>query len=201
MYAGKKALVKVSGDPLVLTDEATTSTDDQNYQITNADKRILPLNATITVEEDGVTTAESYTLNRLSGTVTFNSIDAARGVVTVSGQYLPLSIAAECHEWSFTINGENIDVTRFQDDWNRRKQGLKSGEGSLSRWWDTDTYFADALIAGDPVVIELYAQDDLNPDRVFAMLNSDEMSAAVDGAVDDSVSFESTDELLAAYVS
>jgi hypothetical protein len=69
--AGKKALVKISGTATAMTAEATTTTDDQNYQITDTAKRILPLDATIVVDDNGTPTVESYTLNRLNGTVTF----------------------------------------------------------------------------------------------------------------------------------
>lgn len=199
-YAGKKALIKVSGDPVAMTDEATTTTDDTSYQITNAAKRIIPLNASVTVEDGGVLTVESYTINRLNGTITFGSADPLRDI-TVSGQYLPMSTAAECREFSLTINGETIDITAFQSDWLTKIQGLKSAEGSLSKWWETDTYFQDALIAGNPVVLELYEQSDLEPERLWVLINSSEISAAVDGAVEVSVSFESTDELLAAALS
>lgn len=199
-YSGKKALIKVSGVAVAMVDEATSTTDNTVYQITNSAKRIIGLDASITVEDGGVTTVESYTVNRLNGTITFGSADPLR-VITVTSQYLPMSTAAECHEFSLTINGETIDTTRFQDNWLRKIQGLKSAEGSLSKWWDTDTYFVDTLISGDPVVLELYEQSDLEPERLWAILNSSEMSTAVDGAVEDSVSFESTEELLAATLS
>lgn len=265
-YAGKKALIKVSGVAVAFVGETTTSSGPNlSYQITDTSKRILDLTATISVHkftendaaEDGTTTTNiemtahglivgdlivnetrsdaarivtavpdvnnvtvaavvdqadtdtiakyptensaDYTLNRLNGTVTYES--AVSRTILISGSYLPMSTAAECREYSLTINGDPIDVTRFGDDWLRKIQGLKSAKGSLSRWWDTDTYFVDALIAGDPVVIELYAQNDQDPDRLWAILNSSEMSAAVDGAVEDSVSFESTNELLTATLS
>lgn len=199
-YAGKKALIKVSGAAVAMADEPTTTGDNQAYQITNAAKRIIALGAAITVEDGGAATAESYTVNRLNGTITFSTVDATR-VITVTSQYVPLSVAAECHEYTLTINGEPKDVTAFQANWLSKIQGLKSAEGSLSRWWDIDTYFVDALTAGNPIVLELYAQSDLEPDRLWAILNSSEMSAAVDGVVEDSVSFESTDKLLAATLS
>ena len=69
---GKKALVKVSGSPLTLTNEATTDAGDHiNYQITNAAKRVMDPTAAVTVKENGVATSAPYTLNRLNGTVTF----------------------------------------------------------------------------------------------------------------------------------
>lgn len=208
-YAGKKALVKISGDPVAFTDEPTTANAGLTvFQITDATKQVWALDIAITVErstDGGVTwvaldpTTDGYTLQRLTGSVIFANARNAGTEIRVSGQYLPMSTAAECHEWDSTINGDLIDVTRFQSDWTEKIQGLKSAEGSLSRWWNIDTYFTDSLIAGKPVVIELYAQDSFEPDKIWAILTSDEMSAAVDGAVEDEVSYESTDEMLAAY--
>jgi hypothetical protein len=265
MYAGKKALVKVSGAAVAFVGEATTSSGPNlSYQITDATKRILDLNAAISVHkfstndvaELGTTTTNitmvahglstgdlivnttrsnaarvvtvvdannvtvaaitgqtdgdtialyptepttAYTLNRLNGTATYST--AVSRTIRITGNYLPMSTAAECKEWSLTANGSMIDTTKFQQDWISKIQGLKSAEGSLSQWWSIDTYFIDALISGNPVVIELYAQDTLDPDRVWALLNSSEISAAVDGAVEEAVSFESTDKLLMAYAS
>jgi hypothetical protein len=205
-YAGKKALVKVSGNPVAFTNEATTANADLTvYQITDTTKRVWDRTAPITVErstDDGATwvtldpETDGYKLSRLDGSVVFDAAQAAGTLIRVSGDYLPMSTAAECYEWSSNITGGTIDVTKFQAEWSEKIQGLKSAEGSLSRWWDIDTYFTDALISGNPIVIELYAQDDLEPDKIWAILTSDEMSAAVDGAVEDAVSFESTEKLL-----
>lgn len=139
----------------------------------------------------------AYTVDRISGTIVYGS--ALSRTIRVSAAYIPTSIAAECKEYKLAINGESVDVTKFQDDWLTKIQGLKSAEGSLSRWLTTDTFFSAALIAGLPVVIELYSQDTNTPDRLFAILNKVEMSAVIAGANEEAVSFESTDKMLMAY--
>src|SRR5690606_25425864 len=126
---------------------------------------------------------------------------SAARTVTVTGKYVPTSTAAECHEWSNSITQEFEDTPKFQDEWNSKTPTLKSADGSLSEWWSIDTYYVDALISGNPVVIELYAQDTLNCDRIWAVLNSVEMSAAVDGVVETAVSYESTNKMLMSYAS
>lgn len=202
-YAGRKALVKVAGTTVTMTAEATTLlsgagiTVNTQYQITATTKQIIDINSTITVLVAAVPVTTGFTIDTLQGIIIFDT--PAIRTVTVTGKYVPTSTAAECKEWSNTINADMLDVTKFQDDWLVKQQGLKSCEGSLSRWLTIDTYFFDALIAGLPVVIEMYAQDTLNPDRVWAILNSVEMSAAVDGALEEAVSFESTNKMLASY--
>ena len=52
--AGRRALVKVTGVPVVFTDEATTdSGDHQTYQLTAALKRVWDRATTLVVNVDG----------------------------------------------------------------------------------------------------------------------------------------------------
>lgn len=102
---GRKALVKVSGAGVAFLDEATTKvTANTVYQITDAAKRVWDRSATITVEVDAdgagaggfvVAAASTYTVNRLTGTITFNADQGVDAIVRVDGTYLPLSTAAE----------------------------------------------------------------------------------------------------------
>ena len=93
--AGKLALVKVTGTSTAFTAEAAANTgDNQTYRMTNTAKRVWDRTATITVKVAGIATGESYTLDRLRGRVTFATVNAARGAVTLDGSYLPLTTAA-----------------------------------------------------------------------------------------------------------
>ena len=68
-----------------------------------------------------------------------------------------------------------------------------SKSGTLTHINVIDETFSDALAAGDPVVIETRGTAALEPDRVLAMLNSNQISAAVDGLQSAVVSWTSTD--------
>lgn len=202
-YSGRKALIKVGGTAVTMTAEATTVqsgggiTANTQYKITNVTKQIIDINSAITVLVSAVPVTTGFTVDTLNGTVIFDTSSVR--TVTVTGKYVPTSTAAECHEYSLTINGETIDVTKFGDDYVRKIQGMKSAEGSLSSWFNVDRYFSTALLSGLPVVIEIYPQDTLNPDRVWGVLTGEEISSAVEGAVDASVSFESTNKMLMSY--
>ena len=194
--AGKKALVKVSGVAVAFTNEVTTTSDNKSYRISNPVKGVWERTAALTVKVGGVVTGENYSINRLKGTVTFDVANPTRGSVTLDGEYLPMSTALEAHEWSLSFDAENIDITSFQADCRTRVQGLKGASGSISQWDVTERYYYNALLTGEAVVLELYSQDNLEPIKIWAMLNSDELSAAFDSAQDEVVSFESTEELL-----
>lgn len=192
--AGRLAVVKVPGTAVVMTAEATTTTDDITYQITNAVKQVLDRTATITVKDGGVATSEAYTLNRLNGTVTFETKDETR-VITIDGKYLPMSAAAGAHQYNYNKSVELHDVTAFLATHKARIAGQKWAAGTLSSW-DINDYFSDALTAGDPVVLEFRGQTAGEPERVWALLESSEMAAAIADAQSETVTFISTDELL-----
>ena len=194
---GKKALVKVSGSPLTLTSEATSDAGAHLvYQITNAAKRVLDPTATITVKEDGSATAAAYTLNRLNGTVTFTIARGPTVVVTVSGSYLPLSTAVSCTEWSLTLTATSGDVSEFGDVWVERIALTKDASGSVKSWRDTvDRTWETALLAGTPIVISLYTLSTGNPDfLLWALLNKQQVQAAIKSAQNQSIDFESADD-------
>lgn len=192
-YAGKLAKVHVAGTPIAFTDEAMSTSDNLTYTITDTNKKIWDWETDVTVEVDGVPVTSGFTIYKLEGKVVFDEVQT--GVVTVSGKYAPTSQAAEAHQYSLTLEGENIDVTRFMDEYKKRAQGLKSASGTISEWVTIDTYFIDALISGKPIVLELYPQSTLEPFRLFAILESEEMQAVVSGEQDKSVSFVSTEKM------
>lgn len=199
--AGKKARVRASGDSVSFTDESFSTTDDQNYTIDDEDKLIWDRTAEITVYEDGVETTEDYEINRLTGTITFDTVNATRGDITADGDYLPLQTVAEAYEYNYTLEGANSDSTSFGSDFINREQTLLDISGDISRWYELDDYFTDILLSGDPFIVEFYSFYEENnggvePDiRAWIILNSDEISAVVDGLIEESVSFEGTNDI------
>ena len=190
--AGKKALIKVSGAAVGMVAEACGTSDTITYQVTNAAKRVLSRVGTVTVKDGGVATAESYTLNRLTGQITFGG--AAVRVITVDADYLPMATAAEAHEYSYTLAKDAPQVPYFGDNYQRRIHGTRDISGSLSMWHTITDYIEMLTDSGDePVLLEFYSDSTSAFDvRCWALLNSDEVKSAVAGAVTESVSFEGT---------
>lgn len=195
--AGRKALVKVTGDAVAFVDEATSTTDDTIYQITNASKRVWDRTVTIVVEDGGVAVdpeVDPYVVDRLNGTITFETDDDTR-VITVSGSYLPLSTAAGAKAFSFSLACSAIDDTDFEsadtdDGFMSYLYGMYSISGSIGKRWRVDQYFVDALLAGIPVVIVLYADASVAPIlKVWATLSKVDTQAVLDGAIDGTIEF------------
>ena len=147
------------------------------------------------MKNNGVETEEKYKLNRLNGTITFETVDDTR-VITIDCTYLPLVTVAEAHVASFTESVDLHEVPRFRDEYKRRIPGLRYASGSLNTWDILDTTFTDALTSGKPVLIEYKHSEIGKTNRLFALLESTEMSLAIDNPHEQSVSFISTDEFI-----
>lgn len=189
--AGKKALIKVvdNSAPTVFTDEATTTTDNLTYTITNTAKRIWDPSYTVVVEDGGTPTVESYTINRLKGTVTFGT--ATVRTITVTGKYLTVATVADAHEYTYTISADNSDVTTFGDNYIERQQTLKDLSLSISRYTTASQAFENSLKNYPLFVVEVYSNSATNWDfRAWANIASVENSGAVDGIQDSSLDFE-----------
>lgn len=196
--AGKKALVKVGGTPVTLTNEATTDAGDhKNYQITAAAHRVLDRATAVVVKNGGVTvdpTVDVFTVNRLNGTVIFTVADGAR-VITVSGKYVPLSSAVSSKSYSYALARTPLMDTDFDSantntGFNTYQAGMLDISGSVGRRITTDLVMRDALRTGDPVVIEFFSDRSAAADLVcWALLDKDQVQSAVDGMQEGSIDF------------
>lgn len=191
--AGRRALVKVSGTAVAFTDEATTNVggDLKTYQINATAKRVWDRTAAVTVKKNTVVQATTlYTVNRLTGTIVFNNVILITDTVTVSGQYLPMTTAAEAKEYAYNLQAQNQDDTEFSDTFITRKQGLKTITGSLSKWY-VDGTFEGYLNNETPKVLELYSDSSGAFDvKAWVLLSKEGISAVVSGLVEESVDFE-----------
>lgn len=189
--AGKRGQVKAVGAALPFTTEATTAAGNITYQITDPTKRIWSRTGTITVLDGGVPTVEAYTLNRLTGTVTFGS--AVARVITLTGQYLPTVTIGCAFNYSFSISGDNADSTCFASEWVDRTQALLDFSASLSKFFDINTYFWETLDGDLDLVLEFYINYTASPIlRAWVKIAGDDISNAVDGLSEESVNFEGT---------
>lgn len=192
---GKDVVIKVSGQGVVAANLPTTTLDNKTYQIADELKQVIALNTPVTVKNNGVETEEKYKLNRLNGTITFETVDDTREI-TIDCTYLPLVKVAEAHTVNYTEQTDLHEIPAFGDEFKRRIPGLKYASGSLSHWNILDTTFTDALTSGKPVLIEYKHSEIGKTNRLFAYLESVEMSLAIDNPHEQSVSFISTDEFI-----
>lgn len=191
---GYLALVKVASSPIAFTDEATTTSDNQSYTISNAAKVLWDIDTTLVVEDGGVPTTETYTVSWLTGTVTFGSVDAGR-VITVTGAYVSASTVTAAKSFSFNGSADALDATKFQDSFREFEAGNRTATAELGRFFETDDLFVDMLLNGDRVIVEYYPQNTLDPIMFIAVANSVNVESPQAGLIDETISFNVTTEI------
>jgi len=191
---GYLALVKAASTPIAFTDEATTTADDTIYVIANATKLLWDLDTAIVVEDAATPTTEAYTLSRLTGKITFGSIDAGR-VITVTGAYVATTTVAEAKSFSFNGSVDALDSTKFQDSFREFKAGNVTATAELGRFLELDDLFVDMLLDGERKIIEYYPSSTGDPIMFFAVANSRNVESPQAGLIDETVSFNITTEI------
>lgn len=197
--AGKKALVKVGGAPVVLTNEAAANAgDNKTWQITTVARRVLDRATAVVVKNGGVAVnpaVDPFTVSRLNGTVIFTNADNTR-VITVSGKYVPLSVAVGSKNYSYALARTVIADTDFDSantntGFNTYQAGMLDVSGSIGRRLTTDLVMRDALRTGDPVVIEFFSDRNAAADLLcWALLDKDQVQSAVDGMQEGTIDFK-----------
>ena len=102
---------------------------------------------------------------------------------------------AEVKDWSLSETADTIEDTTMGDVARTRKPSLTSASGSISAFWDeTDTAGQIAMQAGSEVALKLYPEGAATGDyfaSVSAIITTQDASAAMDGMVEASFSWES----------
>lgn len=155
VLTGKNSDIYIAtGSGTGMTGEATTSLGSNVYQITDSAKRAINPNAALTVL-DGVTTVSpgDYQVYWATGKIAFNGGYTVGGSVTVTGEYLSLSQAAQGYEWSLDTELTLEETQTFGDSWKERTPITRSASVTFARFYD-DEYFHDNL--GSVYVLRLY---------------------------------------------
>lgn len=190
---GYLAKVKVISSGVAMTDEATSTSDDTNYQITDANKRIFDLNTAIIVKDDGTATTESYDIDYINGIIGFGTIDATR-VITVTGAYVTPVEAATAKSFSFTGAADALETTAFQNTSKTYQPGLITATAELGRFHVSDDIFIDALLSGALTLIEYYVND---TDKIsfYGVMTNDSVSSEVAGLIEETISYQVTTQI------
>lgn len=194
--------IKMAAHGLVVGDLICNTTRGSAYRLvlTRPDADTITVAAVTSqasgdvIEKYPTEAATLYTLNRLNGSVTYGS--ATSRVIKISGDYLPMTTAAYASQMTRNDACELLDKTVFGDDHRKRTAGLKAASGALTNFYSADETYTAALEAGEPIVLEDRPISTDEPNRTWALLESSEVAAAVDGLQTQVVSWVSYDEWL-----
>lgn len=184
--------VQVSGDATSFSGEAVTAlTANKVYQITNTAKRVWDRSAAITVKNGGTPVniaTDPYTINRLTGTVTFTNTTAR--TITIDGSYLPMSTLALAKEFSLECMAENPSVNTFDDGADMIRQQLRRDwSATLKRLFSSNTYLYDAYSDAVPVVLALSLDGSTDVWRGWGLIAPRSVDAAVASWIEEGASF------------
>lgn len=123
----------------------------------------------------------------------------SEGVVKVGA-----NTVAEIKSWSLSEATDTIEDSVMGDSSRTYQVGLKTFSGSMDAFWDeTDTTGQGALTNGASVTLNLYPEGADTGDTYYsgtAIVTGVERSAAFDGMVEASISFQGTGALTSTTV-
>lgn len=191
---GLDARVYKSGTSTSFSDEACTEVSGTVFQITDDTKRVWDRTASITVEvstDGGSTWTEntSNTIDRLFGTITFDSTQTGN-MVRVSGNYLDMTASvAEAYEYDWELARAITDKSAFDDDHNKKGYGPLSLSGSVNLYYDSSADF-ESDVNGKTILVLEFQQEQSADMRCWVVFGGDEESSERSGTVGESISFE-----------
>lgn len=180
---------------VAMTAEATTTSDNQSYQITNTSKQILDLNTAVVVDDGGTPTTESYTVDYLNGIVTFGTVDAGR-VITIDGAYLVPSTVATADSFTVSITADALNNTPFNTRFMTFQQGLASGTMNLGRFHVADSLFINDILNNKYKIIKINVNATYSI-KAYGLLTSDDTSADVADLIKESMTYQITNQITA----
>lgn len=138
-----------------MTNEATTSSAGNVYQVTDSAKRILDPAVYPTLN----TTARTYldTTYKDNGWDFFNGQVKLTGATspTVTGAYLVLTSLVDVVSWSLTMNKNAAETTAIGDTW-KEYTAVESGATlSINRYY-SDTEGWQRILASDQVIVKIW---------------------------------------------
>lgn len=194
-YAGRKAYITLSGTGVALSTAALTSANGLTFQVSASSAQGEPFDATasVTVKSTSATlSSTAYSVHRLNGSIVLNT--SSTGSYTISTTYLPTSTITNAHAFQYTIAATNVDVTTLDSVYRSRIQSVKDVTGSLDEFWASGNARAQLVAStSQPVAVSFFDQSTSSFGvRCWAIVNQDDVQAAVDGVVDQSIGFEGT---------
>ena len=209
--AGKKALLKVMSTAAAIpfTGEATTAeVANKVFVISNRTKKYWDLDTAV-IAYEGTTTGDvvdsgDYRVQHAGGKLHF--YEATTESIVVSGASVAASVAAEINNYTYTINREIVDVTAFKEStdatigFRDKLANIGDASGTASGFYVTDNLFEDRILSQSKFIMEFDVDQDTTDEgdifACYAVLESDELAAAIEGAVGNTVNWQSDGDLL-----
>jgi hypothetical protein len=148
-----------TGAPVPVVDEPTANTVGNSYQITDAGRRLLDPNYSVTAyDTDDDSEIGIVSIDFFNGVVTLTG--APVGDVEIAASYLTRSVIGGSNSYDFEIGGDifentSFDKTSVNGGYKTRGYGLHDITISVSRFDDLSKVFRAHKLAREAVYIEV----------------------------------------------
>lgn len=190
--AGHHAIIYASGTAATLTSEPCTNLSIHKvYQITAAAKQVLSPTYAVTTNGTG-----NFTVNRLTGTLTFAADQTTNEPINVSGKYLPMGQLLYAKDFSLSIKPKITDITPFGQNCQTVTRSLNDVNGTIGTFYDPTEvatlsiapYWNTEMLADATIAINFYMSANYSL-LAWALMDSEELKDAVDGVLEQTISW------------
>lgn len=149
-------------DPDAVSTPFTTITlvdagDHLNYQAAWGSRR-WDDRETLTIKKNGTTITTGFTVDHLSGRVTFSSANLITDAITATGERLALVEVADLRGMSFEGSAKMLESSTIRDTFEQYLPGKKNWKLSTDLWFVDGTYWE--YLAAGRLVAEIFYQYD-----------------------------------------
>ena len=187
--AGHHAIIYASGTAATLTNEVCTNLSAHKvYQITAAAKQVLSPTYAVSTNGTG-----NYTVNRLTGTLTFASDQTGYEQINITGKYLPMGQLLYAKDFSLSIKPKTTETTPFNQNYQALARGVSDVNGTIGTFYDPTEiaslsltpYWTTEMLADAVVAIKFHTP--IYDLLAWAEIDSQELKDAIDGMLEETI--------------
>jgi len=190
--AGYPTVIKLGGTTTAMTDQATTNTSGNIWQITDATRRVLDRDVLPTFEDAAVpiSAADILSIDYLFGIVEFTA--AKTGPITfATGSFIPVTGIAGANAFTLNQSAGMLDDTEFAGDGSRSKvYGLRDVALSITRILAVEAVFFAAINNRTALFIEVQPGGSGDIAKGWYVTESEVGSGDIEGLENTELSFQ-----------
>lgn len=170
--------------------------DHLNYQAAWGSRR-WDDRETLTVKKNGTTITTGFTVDYLSGRVTFTSVNLITDVITATGEKLALIEVADLRGNSFEGSAKMLESSTIRDQFEQYLPGKKNWKLSTDLWFVDGTYWE--YLAAGRLVAEIFYQYDSSVKKClvgYAQIDGVNWSVPQDGLQTSKITLQGSEGLV-----
>lgn len=199
LIKGRLGAIYIAQYPAVtMTNEATTANVAKTvFTIDAATKRFVDPDTAVVVDyPDNATPVTDYADIQYPGGIVTWASTPGNGSVFITGKYITVAQVGECQSWSLDIQNDYVDTTSFGDTAREMTPMMRSATAKIDGMYVDSTLFAELISTNPRIGFDLFLDATAGSEiryTGFATLASTNISASVEGIVEQPVELNITD--------